>query len=91
MTTPHISAEPGDTSTPQRAILGFEHAYFVDRSAVKARTFVTGDAQVGNEAAPAIGIAGLPGVEEHRREMFQQQPNRPLARPGASPDGRYRA
>lgn len=55
-----ISAEPGDTSTPQGAILGFEYSYFVDRSAVKARTFVTDDAQVGNEAALAIGIAGLP-------------------------------
>ncbi|MFE6925950.1 hypothetical protein ACFVAV_33405 [Nocardia sp. NPDC057663] len=55
-----ISAEPGDTSTPQGAILGFEYSYFVDRSAVKARTFVTGDAQVGNDAALAIGIAGLP-------------------------------
>ncbi|MEU3015585.1 hypothetical protein [Nocardia asteroides] len=55
-----ISAESGDTSTPQGAILGFEYSYFVDRSAVKARSFVTDDARVGNEAALAIGIAGLP-------------------------------
>lgn len=55
-----ISAESGDTSSPQGAILGFEHSYFVDRSAVKARSFVTADAHVGNEAALATGIAGLP-------------------------------
>ncbi|WP_280220026.1 hypothetical protein [Nocardia neocaledoniensis] len=55
-----ISAERGDTATPQGAILGFEYSYFVDRSAVKARSFVTDDAHVGNEAALATGIAGLP-------------------------------
>jgi hypothetical protein len=55
-----ISAEHGDTSTPQGAILGFEYSYYVDRSAVKARSFVTDDAHVGNEAALATGIAGLP-------------------------------
>ena len=55
-----ISAERGDVSTPQGAILGFEYSYFVDRSAVKARSFVTDNAHVGSEAALATGIAGLP-------------------------------
>lgn len=55
-----ISAESGDTSTPQGAILGFEYSYFVDRSAVKARSFVADDAHVGNATALATGIAGLP-------------------------------
>ncbi|MFC4377204.1 hypothetical protein ACFO5K_24290 [Nocardia halotolerans] len=55
-----ISAEHGDTATPQGAILGFEHSYFVDRDATKARTFVTDDAHVGSESALATGIATLP-------------------------------
>lgn len=55
-----ISAEPGDTRTAQGAILGFEHSYFVARDAAKVRSFVTADAHVGDQAALADGIAGLP-------------------------------
>lgn len=59
-----ISAEPGDTATPQGAILGFEYSYYVDRDAAKARSFVTDNAHVGDEAAIADGIALLPaGVQ----------------------------
>ncbi|MFC4124542.1 hypothetical protein [Nocardia rhizosphaerae] len=55
-----ISAERGDTATPQGAILGFEYSYYVDRDAAKARTYVTPDAHVGDEAAIAAGIATFP-------------------------------
>lgn len=55
-----ISAEPGDTTTAQGAILGFEYSYYVDRDAARARTFVTDDAFVGDEAALADGIASYP-------------------------------
>ncbi|MFI5721087.1 hypothetical protein [Nocardia sp. NPDC051750] len=41
-----IGADPGDHSSPQMAILGFEWAYYVDRDAVKVRTFTTPDAKV---------------------------------------------
>ncbi|UGT53209.1 hypothetical protein [Nocardia asteroides] len=55
-----ISAERGDTASPQGAILGFEYSYYVDRDAAKARTYVTDDAHVGDEAALAAGIATFP-------------------------------
>ncbi|MFC6009865.1 hypothetical protein [Nocardia lasii] len=55
-----ISAEHGDTTSPQSAILGFEYSYYVDRDATKARSFVTDDAHVGDHAALAAGIATLP-------------------------------
>ncbi|MDO3650227.1 hypothetical protein [Nocardia mangyaensis] len=55
-----ISAERGDTATPQGAILGFEYSYYVDRDAAKARTYVTDDAHVGDEAALAAGIETFP-------------------------------
>ncbi|GAD82885.1 hypothetical protein [Nocardia asteroides] len=55
-----ISAERGDTATPQGAILGFEYSYYVDRDAAKARTYVTDDAHVGDESALAAGIATFP-------------------------------
>lgn len=55
-----ISAERGDTATPQGAILGFEYSYYVERDAAKARTYVTDDAHVGDEAALAAGIATFP-------------------------------
>ncbi|MFF2088507.1 hypothetical protein ACFVVM_32390 [Nocardia sp. NPDC058176] len=54
------SAGPGDTSTPRGAILGFEYSYYVERDAAKARSFVTADAHVGDEAALAAGIARYP-------------------------------
>jgi hypothetical protein len=41
-----IGNGPGDTSSGTGAILGFEHAYYADRSGAKARTFVTADANV---------------------------------------------
>ncbi|KAF0848027.1 hypothetical protein [Nocardia caishijiensis] len=55
-----VSAERGDASSPQGAILGFEYSYYVDRDAAKARSFVTDNAHVGDEAALAAGIATLP-------------------------------
>lgn len=55
-----ISAERGDTATPQGAILGFEYSYYVDRDAAKARTYVTDDAHVGDESALAAGISTFP-------------------------------
>ncbi|MFE3542571.1 hypothetical protein ACFXK0_06315 [Nocardia sp. NPDC059177] len=55
-----ISADRGDTASPQGAILGFEYSYYVDRDAAKARTYVTDDAYVGDEAALAAGIATFP-------------------------------
>ncbi|MFD3507368.1 hypothetical protein [Nocardia sp. NPDC058666] len=55
-----ISAERGDTASPEGAILGFEYSYYVDRDANKARSFVTDDAHVGNASALAAGIGTLP-------------------------------
>ncbi|WP_336086418.1 hypothetical protein [Nocardia sp. SSK8] len=55
-----ISADRGDTASPQGAILGFEYSYYVDRDAAKARAYVTDDAHVGDEAALAAGIATFP-------------------------------
>lgn len=55
-----ISAEHGNTSTPQGAILGFEYSYYVDRSAVKAPQLRHRRRPAGNEAALATGITGLP-------------------------------
>ena len=54
-----IGAEQGDTATPQGAILGFEHSYFVARDAAKVRSFTTDDAHVGDQSALAEGIANL--------------------------------
>ncbi|MFE3322853.1 hypothetical protein [Nocardia sp. NPDC059195] len=56
-----ISAEAGDTATPQGAILGFEHSYFVARDAAKVRSFTTdnGETHVGDQSALAEGIAAL--------------------------------
>lgn len=55
-----ISAERGDTASPEGAILGFEYSYYVDRDAAKARSFVTDNAHVGNASALAEGIGSLP-------------------------------
>ncbi|MFD3747981.1 hypothetical protein [Nocardia sp. NPDC058633] len=55
-----ISAERGDTASPEGAILGFEYSYYVDRDAAKARSFVTDDAHVGDASALAAGIGSLP-------------------------------
>ncbi|MEV0854828.1 hypothetical protein [Nocardia fluminea] len=55
-----ISAERGDTASPEGAILGFEYSYYVDRDAAKARSFVTDNAHVGDASALAAGIGSLP-------------------------------
>ncbi|WP_446224239.1 hypothetical protein ACTWPB_03210 [Nocardia sp. IBHARD005] len=55
-----ISAERGDTASPEGAILGFEYSYYVDRDAAKARSFVTDNAHVGDASALAAGIGTLP-------------------------------
>ncbi|MBB5914813.1 hypothetical protein BJY24_003680 [Nocardia transvalensis] len=41
-----IGNGPGGTSSGPQAILGFEHAYFADRNAAKARTFAAPDANL---------------------------------------------
>ncbi|WP_327151194.1 hypothetical protein [Nocardia sp. NBC_01329] len=55
-----IGADPGDHSTPQLAILGFEWAYYVERDAALARTFATPDARISRVGTLQAGIDSQP-------------------------------
>ncbi|WP_280436275.1 hypothetical protein [Nocardia carnea] len=55
-----IGADPGDHSSPQQAILGFEWSYYVERDAALARTFTTPDAKVPDRATIQAGIDSQP-------------------------------
>ncbi|MEV0250795.1 hypothetical protein AB0H76_29660 [Nocardia sp. NPDC050712] len=54
-----VGAEPGSTASAVDAIFGFEWAYYVDRSAAKARSYTTPDAK-------------LPAVELIQKGIDQQ-------------------
>ncbi|WP_280507257.1 hypothetical protein [Nocardia flavorosea] len=55
-----IGADPGDHSSPQQAILGFEWSYYVERDAALARTFTTPDAKVSDQETIQAGIDSQP-------------------------------
>ncbi|MEV0684754.1 hypothetical protein AB0I35_12905 [Nocardia sp. NPDC050378] len=56
---------PGDTSSGPGAILGFNYAYYVQRSAEQARRFVTADALVGPGDRLQAGIDAVPAGTRH--------------------------
>ncbi|GAB2548587.1 hypothetical protein [Nocardia heshunensis] len=53
-------AGPGDPATGPGAILGFEWAYYSDRSGARAREWVTADAQVPTAETIQAGIDSMP-------------------------------
>ncbi|MFE3195903.1 hypothetical protein ACFXHA_43375 [Nocardia sp. NPDC059240] len=55
-----VGAGPGDPTTGPGAILGFEWAYYADRSGARARDWVTPDASVLDAAAIQAGIDATP-------------------------------
>ncbi|MEV0538434.1 hypothetical protein [Nocardia salmonicida] len=55
---------PGDTSGPS-AILGFNHAYYVDRSAEQARRFLTADSAIATGDRLQTGIDAAPADTRH--------------------------
>ncbi|WP_067574476.1 hypothetical protein [Nocardia acidivorans] len=55
-----VGAGPGDPSTGPGAILGFEWAYYSDRSGARARDWVSTDAAVPDAAAIQAGIDTVP-------------------------------
>ncbi|MGQ4597404.1 hypothetical protein [Nocardia sp. R6R-6] len=59
-----IGNSPGDTSSGIRAILGFEHAYYAERSAARAHTFVTPQTNIQQPQVmqPAIDREIPPGT-----------------------------
>ncbi|GAD87072.1 MULTISPECIES: hypothetical protein [Nocardia] len=56
---------PGDFSNGPAAILGFNHAYYVQRSAEQARRFLTADALVGPSGKLQAGIDAVPADTYH--------------------------
>ncbi|MFC9895326.1 hypothetical protein ACFVMC_16710 [Nocardia sp. NPDC127579] len=55
-----VGAEPGSTASAVDAIFGFEWAYYVDRSATKARTYTTPDAAIPPSETIQQGIDQQP-------------------------------
>ncbi|MFF2085413.1 hypothetical protein ACFVVM_16690 [Nocardia sp. NPDC058176] len=53
-------SRPGDTSSAPAAILGFNHAYYVDRSATRAQEFLTSDSVLGVDNRLQTGIDAVP-------------------------------
>lgn len=56
---------PGDTASGPGAILGFNHAYYVQRSAAQARRFLTADALVAPSDRLQAGIDSVPADTYH--------------------------
>ncbi|MFI5501094.1 hypothetical protein ACIA5E_18705 [Nocardia asteroides] len=56
---------PGDTTSGPGAILGFNYAYYVQRSAEQARRFLTTDALVGPGDRLQAGIDAVPAGTRH--------------------------
>ena len=56
---------PGDTSSGPGAILGFNYAYYVQRSAKQARQFLASDALVGPGDRLQAGIDAVPAGTHH--------------------------
>ncbi|MEU6584344.1 hypothetical protein [Nocardia sp. NPDC046763] len=55
-----VGAGPGDPGSGPGAILGFEWAYYADRSGARARDWVSADAAVPDAAAIQAGIDSVP-------------------------------
>ena len=56
---------PGDTTSGSAAILGFNHAYYVDRSAEQARRFLTADSVIATGDRLQTGIDAAPADTRH--------------------------
>lgn len=56
---------PGATSTGPAAILGFHYAYYVQRSADRARQFLTAETVVGPGGRLQAGIDAVPADTRH--------------------------
>ncbi|PKV98952.1 hypothetical protein ATK86_0988 [Nocardia fluminea] len=56
---------PGDTTSGPAAILGFNHAYYVDRSAEQARRFLTADSVIATGDRLQTGIDAAPADTRH--------------------------
>lgn len=56
---------PGDTTSGSAAILGFNHAYYVDRSAEQARRFLTSDSAIITGDRLQTGIDAVPADTRH--------------------------
>lgn len=56
---------PGGTTSCPAAILGFNHAYYVDRSAEHARLFLTSDSAVATGDRLQTGIDAVPADTRH--------------------------
>ncbi len=56
---------PGDTTNGPAAILGFNHGYYVDRSAEQARRFLTSDSAIATGDRLQTGIDAVPTDTRH--------------------------
>ncbi|MGW6120864.1 hypothetical protein ACWFRF_17635 [Nocardia sp. NPDC055165] len=56
---------PGDTTSGPAAILGFNHAYYVDRSVEHARRFLTSDSAITTGDRLQTGIDAVPAETLH--------------------------
>ncbi|MFD6221209.1 hypothetical protein [Nocardia asteroides] len=56
---------PGDTSSGPAAILGYNYAYYVQRSADRARKFLTAETIVGPGVRLQAGIDAVPAATRH--------------------------
>ncbi|MFD3430731.1 hypothetical protein [Nocardia fluminea] len=56
---------PGDTTSGPAAIFGFNHAYYVDRSAEQARRFLTPDSVIAAGDRLQTGIDAVPADTRH--------------------------
>ncbi|APE36845.1 hypothetical protein BOX37_26220 [Nocardia mangyaensis] len=56
---------PGDTTNGPAAIFGFNHAYYVDRSAEQARRFLTPDSVIAAGDRLQTGIDAVPSETRH--------------------------
>ena len=62
----HVRGDgPGSLDTPAGAVLAFDHAYYVDRSAEKAFEAVAGSSRMSSERLQADGIDALPEGTTH--------------------------
>ncbi|MGW0251376.1 hypothetical protein ACWDYH_32585 [Nocardia goodfellowii] len=60
-----VGAEPGSTTDPVDVIFGFEWAYYVDRSAAKARSYTTPDAKLPSAETIQKGIDKQPNGTQY--------------------------
>lgn len=86
---------PGDTTSGPAAILGFQHAYHVTRSADRARTFLTPEAATRMGDGLRKGIDSLPADVRHCVRILLQDNDTDSSRwsvkvtdyrPGADPE-----